>query len=92
MTALELMRGGVVFERDAHASIVALDGPDALVGGAEAEVLRRVDAMRAPPRLAVATGRCDACGDAMAPFRGGWCELCTLARRVAVKRAGVDLP
>lgn len=91
MTALEFIRAGVVFERDAHASIVALDGPDALVGDAEAEVIRRADAMRDPPRLPVAAGRCDACSDPMAPHRAGWCELCTLARRVALKRAGVPL-
>ena len=59
MTALEFIRAGVVFERDAHASIVALDGPDALVGDAEAEVIRRADAMRDPPRLPVAAGRCE---------------------------------
>ncbi len=36
-------------------------------------------------------GACEQCGDTMESYRGGWCELCALARRVALKAKGVAL-
>jgi hypothetical protein len=84
VSALDLRSQGLEFVRDPHASIVAVRGPKRLVAAAQA-VARRVQAMRTPARLAVAYGHCDACGDAFEPFRAGWCELCCLARHVALK-------
>lgn len=89
MTALEAMRAGCVFVRDDRASLVTVRGHKDLVAQVSAEVARRADAMGKPPQLAVRHGACDACGDPMAPYRAGWCELCHLARRVALKKAGV---
>lgn len=85
-TAIELRQRGLEFVRDAHASIVSVRGPVSAATEARAEVARRVDAMRAPVPLDVGRcGRCDGCGDAFERYRSGWCELCTLARRVALK-------
>jgi len=87
-TALELRRRGLEFVRDAHCSLVSVRGPVSAATDARAEVSRRVESMRTPPRVEVPYGHCDACGDPFEPYRGGWCELCTLARRVALKGGG----
>lgn len=93
MTAYELEVGGLVFVRDERASLVAVRGPQSLCDEAKAQVARRVSAMGAP--RATLSGRrwgaCEQCGDAMENNRGGWCELCALARRVALRKGGVAL-
>lgn len=93
MTAYELEVAGLVFVRDARASLVAVRGPQSLCDEARAQVKRRVAGMRAP--RATLSGRrwgaCEQCGDAMENNRGGWCELCGLARRVALRESGVEL-
>jgi hypothetical protein len=72
--------------RDAHSSLVSVRGPVSAATEARTEVQRRVESMRRPVPLPVPrSGACDGCGDAMELYRSGWCELCTLARRVALK-------
>lgn len=92
MTAYELEVAGLVFVRDERASLVAVRGPQPLCDEAKAQVQRRVRAM-AKPRTTLGSrwGACEQCGDAMDSNRGGWCELCGLARRVALKAQGVAL-
>lgn len=93
MTAYELEVAGLVFVRDERASLVAVRGPQPLCDEATTQVRRRVEGMVRPrtddarPRW----GACEQCGDAMESNRGGWCELCALARRVALKGQGVAL-
>jgi hypothetical protein len=93
LTAYELEVAGLVFVRDERASLVAVRGPQALCDEARAQVQRRVASMRAP--RATLSGRrwgaCEQCGDAMDSNRGGWCELCAIARRVALRESGVEL-
>lgn len=87
-TARELITQGIVFEANAHGSLVSISGPVTPLEVARAEVLRRVDAMLTPPVLKVPrVGACSACADPLPPNQGGWCELCTIARRAALKRA-----
>ena len=90
MTAYELEVAGLVFVRDERASLVAVRGPQSLCNAARAQVSRRVAAMRTPRRAPGARrwGACEQCGDAMDDNRGGWCELCALARRVALRESG----
>lgn len=93
MTAFELEVAGLVFVRDARASLTAVRGPQSLCDEAKVQVQRRVAAMRTP-RAALSGrrwGTCEQCGDAMESNRGGWCELCALARRVALRESGVAL-
>ena len=87
MTAYELECAGLVFVRDERASLVAVRGPESLCATARAEVAKRVPAMREPRRSVRGArwGACEQCGDTMDNNRGGWCELCALARRVALK-------
>lgn len=91
MTAYELEVSGLVFVRDERASLVAVRGPQNLCDEARAQVGRRVAAMRAPKRALGGRrwGACEQCGDTMDNNRGGWCELCALARRVALREGGV---
>lgn len=88
-TAIELRRRGLEFVRDAHSSLVSIRGPVSAANEARAEVARRVEAMRTPKYLDVGrAGHCDGCGDPFEHYRSGWCEFCTLARRVALKGGG----
>ena len=91
MTSLELTRAGLQWVRDEKSSLVSVRGPESLCATARAEVSRRVDTMRAAKDAHPSSaGVCTACGDAHdRAGRGGWCELCCLARRVALKQAGV---
>lgn len=93
MTAYELEAKGLLFVRDERGSFVAVRGPEDLCKEASAQVARRVDAMRAPrKRLEGARwGACEQCGDTIDSNRGGWCELCAIARRVALRKSGVAL-
>ncbi len=92
MTAYELEVAGLVFVCDERASLVAVRGPQNLCDEAKAQVQRRVAAM-GKPRSTIGSrwGACEQCGDKMESNRGGWCELCALARRVALKAKGVAL-
>lgn len=92
-TAIELSRQGLQWVRDAHASLVSVRGPQSLCAIAQHEVALRVDRMRALARwFPDSAGVCTSCGESLGrEGRGGWCELCTLARRVALKQAGVAL-
>lgn len=93
MTALELTKRGLQWTRDEHASLVSVHGPESLCAIAKREVAARVDRMRSiVPLFPDSAGVCTACGNSLGrEGRGGWCELCTLARRVALKQAGVAL-
>jgi hypothetical protein len=88
MNALELRAAGVTFLRDDLARWEKVRGPSSAVSQVHVEVARRVDAMRTPAVVTTQRwGACEACGDAMLPHCSGWCELCCLARRVALKAA-----
>lgn len=79
------------------------DRPD-LYDALIAEVARRVDVFvklapldpRSPfPRVGLPgvhastrSGTCDACGDAMLPYRGGMCELCTVSLQKTLRQLG----
>lgn len=54
-----------------------------------ADIHRRVPMMRNPPLLDVPRtgGACDACGEPLPYYKGGWCPLCTAAREVALRPA-----
>lgn len=88
MTARDLANIGVVFERVAgRVARVGLP-PDRQDLGAvvSAEIARRVEMMREPPRVFVPAGHCDACGGGMEPpWDGGWCALCEAARARALR-------
>lgn len=88
MTALELTREGVQWVRP-EGALVSVRGRAELVARVQQAVAARAPSMAAPSALPVRHGACDACGDEMEPHRGGWCELCELARRVALKQRGV---
>lgn len=91
-TALELTRAGLVWERGPTGLIESVSGTAEQVELVQAEVARRAPIMAPPPVLDVErTGACDACGEAMEAHRAGWCELCELARKVALKTRGVAL-
>lgn len=91
-TAFELTRAGLVWERGPTGLIVSVDGTAEQVALVQAEVARRAPAMsNYSANHRPCTGQCDACSEAMEPHRGGWCELCELARKVALKRRGVAL-
>lgn len=87
MTALELTRAGVEWVRP-EGALVSVRGRSSLVEAVQRAVAARAPRMLAPPQLPVRHGACDACGEAMEPHRGGWCELCELARRVALRQRG----
>jgi hypothetical protein len=88
LTSLELLAQGLEFVR-AGGSLITVRGPKSAVAIVQTEVGRRQVAMRNPPQLKVPrVGQCEACGDALEPWRGGWCELCSLARRVALRNGG----
>ncbi len=89
-TALNLIARGLEFVRNEHASIVGVRGPKPVCEEARVAVRDRVPSMHHPVYLKVPrAGVCDGCGDRQFVHRGGWCELCTLARRVALKAQGV---
>jgi hypothetical protein len=92
-SALKLTQHGVLWIRNDRGSIVSVRGPESLCAVARKEVERRVEAMRTASSLYPSSaGVCTACGDAFGiEGRGGWCELCALARRVALKQMGVAL-
>lgn len=92
-TALELTRAGLAWERGPTGLIVSVSGTAEQTACVQAEVARRVPSMGAPVARDEAPrhGACDACLDAMEPWRSAWCELCELARKVALKARGVAL-
>lgn len=102
-TALEFVAEGVHF-RWSGGIVKALGRPggEDLQRALRDEVLRRV-ALIMPqipatgfvPRIAIAlvpvharVGSCDGCGDPMKPYRGGMCELCSLALQRALRDTG----
>ena len=91
-TALELTRAGLVWERGPTGLIVSVSGTAEQTACVQAEVARRVPTMASVrPLDVVRHGACDGCNDAMEPHRAAWCELCELARKVALKGRGVAL-
>lgn len=87
-TALQLRKNGVSFVRDANGNLTSVRGPESSVAQARSEVERRVSLMASPKTVATKrVGQCETCGDELEAWRGGWCELCTLARRVALRGA-----
>lgn len=89
MTSLELTQQGVEWVWKSG-SLVSIRGPETAVKQAQEEVMKRAESMGSPPQLRVRNGFCDACGEKLIGYQtGGWCQLCTLGRRVALKRAGM---
>ena len=89
MTAIEYERAGVRFSWDGK--VTGPKGDDELFAKLRADVLERVPSMRFPVGYEErGTSRCDICKDPMHIGRGGWCSLCTKARRIALKRMEQD--
>jgi hypothetical protein len=85
LTALEIVQNSGVFVRNEQSTIVKIKGPPLIVQAGASEVRRRVASMADPPDSGARHGTCSACGDTMLAYVGGWCELCCLARRVALR-------
>jgi len=91
-SAQELACAGLVWVRGPSGLIASVRGTAEQTAYVQAEVARRAPTMLRPPVLDTPrTGACDACGEAMEAHRAGWCELCELARKVALKKRGVAL-
>lgn len=84
MTAGELIAAGVAFRRNDRAQLRPFvdEGRDDLAAVVRTEVRRRVEPLREMPP-ARRYGECDGCGD-VTPHKGGFCELCSVARSVAL--------
>jgi hypothetical protein len=90
MTAQELVAAGFSFSRaGAHVVARAPKGRTDLVEAFRAEVSRRVPRLgdlKAARNLAAPRGRCETCGDPMALYLAGMCDLCVAARCKAIAR------
>lgn len=86
----------ITFVRNAHASICGIRGPRAEVEAAQRVITERAERFGArlpahglivlvDPAPTARWGACLSCGDAMAPHRGGQCELCEAALGKALR-------
>jgi len=92
LNPIDLTRAGIEWLRNEAGSLVSVRGPASLVEQVKTMVAQRVPSMAdLAPREGARWGACERCGVAMDAHRGGWCELCCLARRVALKAKGVSL-
>lgn len=63
-----------------------LRATDAVRERVRAAVEARRETMRQPPKLPAERGHCDACGGELEGQQaGGWCPLCTMARRLVLR-------
>lgn len=73
--------------RSGHeAGVLFFTAPDDVGADLGAEIHARAPRMAAPAKLAVPrSGCCDACGEPLPSYQGGWCPLCAAARAVALR-------
>jgi hypothetical protein len=84
MTAQDYITRGVVFGRTTDGVLTASGptGERSLMQALHDDIARRVDGVREMPKPKQRGDEtCDACSDALANGRGGWCHLCVLARQ-----------
>lgn len=83
VTWQELVQRGVVSSHEKGE--IVFDAPDGMADELRAEIYRRAPAMATPLDNLARSGKCSACGDPLPSYQGGWCPLCTAARKVALR-------